>query len=95
MLMERGDYDKAYDYWSRMAKEEFNRPQIVETAADHRDYSSPIWWAMQDELQRRDAIDLKRYMRRELKAAKKRDNLYKTPKSRLKNQRLRKGKMAV
>lgn len=80
------EYDKVYNHWRNVARNEFTRQQIVMTAEDNRDYSSPVWWAMQDELQYRDELDLKRRMRRELKEAKKKDNLYKTPKSRLKNQ---------
>jgi len=89
------EYDKIYNHWRKVARNEFTRQQIVMTAEDNMDYSSPLWHAMQDELRYRDELDLKQRMRRELKEAKKRDHLYKTPKSRLKNQQLRKAKMTV
>lgn len=91
------EWKLAYEHWSRVAREEFTRAQIVETAADpdYRDYSSPVWWAMQDELQRRDALDLKRRMRSEVSEAKKKDKYALRRKLRLKNQRLTEGKMVV
>tara|TARA_R100001082_G_scaffold111138_1_gene93620 strand:- start:1815 stop:2060 length:246 start_codon:yes stop_codon:yes gene_type:complete len=68
------EYKEAYTHWSRLARNEFTRAQIVATAADpdYRDYTSPVWWAMQDELQRRDKIDYRRMARKEMKQAKKR-----------------------
>ena len=91
------EWKRAYEHWSRVAREEFTRGQIVTTAADpdYRHYSSPVWWAMQDELQRRDALDLKRQMRREIKAAKKKDKYATRRKLRLKKQRLTEGKMVA
>ena len=50
-----------------MAKEEFTRGQIAQTAEDNRDLCSPVWNAMQDELLRRDANDRKRMLRQEMK----------------------------
>jgi len=56
-----------YRYWKRVAKEEFTRGQIAQTAEDNRDLCSPVWNAMQDELLRRDANDRKRMLRQEMK----------------------------
>jgi len=91
------EWKSAYKHWSRVAREEFTRGQIVTTAADpdYRDYSSPVWWAMQDELQRRDEIDFRRNMRREIKAAKKKDKYALRRKLRLKKQRLTEGKIVA
>ena len=89
------EWERAYEHWSRVAREEFTRAQIAETAADYRDYSSPVWWAMHDELQRRDSLDMKRRMRSEVSEAKKRDKYALRRKLRLKNQLLTEGKMFV
>lgn len=95
--MQASERKRAYQHWSRVAREEFTRGQVVATAADpdYRDYSSPVWWAMQDELQRRDEIDLRRSMRREVKAAKKKDKYAIRRKLRLKKQRLTSDKMVA
>jgi hypothetical protein len=63
------DYKPIYKHWSRVAREEFTRAQIVMTAKDNRDLCSPVWYAMQDELLRRDVLDLRKTMRREGKEA--------------------------
>jgi hypothetical protein len=95
--MQASEWKRAYQHWSRVAREEFTRGQVVATAADpdYRDYSSSVWWAMQDELQRRDEIDLRRSMRREVKAAKKKDKYAIRRKLRLKKQRLTSDKMVA
>ena len=95
--MQASEWKRAYQHWSRVAREEFTRGQVVATAADpdYRDYSSPVWWAMQDELQRRDEIDLRRSMRREVKAATKKDKYAIRRKLRLKKQRLTSDKMVA
>lgn len=64
------DYKPIYKHWSRVAREEFTRPQIVMTAKDNRDLCSPVWYAMQDELLYRDRMDLRKTLRREAKEAK-------------------------
>ena len=65
------DYEFAYQHWLKVAREEFTRDQIVQTAADNRDLANPVWYAMQDELQRRDELEKKRMFRRELREAEK------------------------
>ena len=93
--LSREEWESAYKHWSRIAREEFTRGQIVATASDpdYRDYNSPVWWAMQDELQRRDEIELKKTMRREVRAEIKKDKYANRRKLRLKNQRLTRAKM--
>lgn len=93
--LSREEWESAYKHWSRLAREEFTRGQIVATASDpdYRDYNSPVWWAMQDELQRRDEIELKKTMRREVRAEIKKDKYANRRKLRLKNQRLTRAKM--
>lgn len=88
--MNLSEWRQAYEHWSKVARYEFNRSQIVETAADpdYRGLSSPVWHAMQDELLRRDKLDLARIMRAEVKAAKLKDKNLDRRKLRLKNQRL-------
>ena len=49
----------------------FTRAQLVETAKENRDLTNPVWHVVQDELQRRDELDKKRTLRRELREAKK------------------------
>ncbi len=70
------DYKTIYKHWSRVAREEFTRAQIVTTAIDNRDLCSPVWYAMQDELLRRDANDRRRMLRQEMKAIRKGQNPY-------------------
>lgn len=63
------EYKESFAHWSKVARNEFTRSQIVMTAADNRDTCSPIWNAMQTELLHRDQLDGKKMMRRELQAA--------------------------
>ena len=70
------DYKPIYKHWSRVAREEFTRAQIVMTAIDNRDLCSPVWYAMQDELLYRDRVDLRKTLRREAKEAKAGQNPY-------------------
>ena len=55
---------------SRIARH-FTRAQLIETAKENRDLTNPVWHVVQDELQRRDELDKKRTLRRELREAKK------------------------
>jgi len=66
----------SYEQQLKVAKEEFTRGQIVQTAIDNRDLCSPVWNAMQDELLRRDANDRKRMHRQEMKDIRKGQNPY-------------------
>lgn len=66
-----------YQHWRKVAREEFTRGQIVQTGADNLDLCSPIWNAMQDELQYRDRMDLRKMFRREMREAKEKDKLKK------------------
>jgi hypothetical protein len=95
--LSREEWESAYKHWSRLAREEFTRGQIVATASDpdYRDYNSPVWWAMQDELQYRDKIYLRRMMRREVMEEIKKDKYANRRKLRLKNQRLTRGKIVL
>lgn len=61
------EYNFAYDHWLKVARNEFTRGQIVETAKDNMDMCSPIWNAMQDELAHRDKLSLAKEFRREAK----------------------------
>ncbi len=66
-----------YQHWRKVAREEFTRGQIVQTAADNLDLCSPIWNAMQDELQYRDRLDTRKIFRREMREAEEKDKLKK------------------
>ena len=74
--MTTAEYKKSYTHWLKVARHEFTRNQIVMTAADNRDLSSPVWNAMQAELIYRDKLDAKRMMNREMKAAVKGESPY-------------------
>ena len=66
-LADMEEYNFAYDHWLKVARNEFTRGQIVETAKDNMDMCSPIWNAMQDELAHRDKLLLAKEFRREAK----------------------------
>jgi|19_taG_2_1085344.scaffolds.fasta_scaffold02302_5 hypothetical protein len=70
------EYNESYAHWLKVARNEFTRNQIVQTAADNRDLCSPVWNAMQAELLHRDKLDAKRMMNREMKAAVKGESPY-------------------
>ena len=63
------EYKESYAHWGKVARNEFTRNQIVRTAADNMDLSSPVWNAMQAELKYRDKLDALKMMRREMKEA--------------------------
>ena len=62
-LADMEEYNFAYDHWLKVARNEFTRGQIVETAKDNMDMCSPIWNAMQDELAHRDKLLLANSLR--------------------------------
>lgn len=61
------EYNFLYAHWAKVARHEFTRGQVVETAKDNMDMCSPIWNAMQDELAYRDKLLLAKEFRREAK----------------------------
>ena len=67
--MTTAEYKKSYSHWLKVARNEFTRNQIVMTAIDNRDLTSPVWNAMQAELKYRDKLDALKMMRREMKEA--------------------------
>ena len=76
------EYKEAYTHWSRLARNEFTRAQIVETAKDNIDMCSPIWNAMQDELAYLDKLSLAKEFRREARRLKRFDRRWRKDKSR-------------
>ncbi len=75
------EYNFAYNHWSKVARNEFTRGQIVETAKDNMDMCSPIWNAMQDELAHLDKLSLAREFRREAKRLRRFDRQWRRDKS--------------
>jgi|TARA_R100001530_G_scaffold21164_1_gene17496 hypothetical protein len=72
----RAEYKKSLAHWKKVARNEFTRGQIVQTAAGNLDLCSPVWNAMQFELLHRDQLDASRMMNRELKSAIKGESPY-------------------
>ena len=66
-LIDMKEYTFLYNHWAKVARNEFTRAQIVQTAVDNIDMCSPVWNAMQDELAYRSKLAMAKHFRREAK----------------------------
>jgi len=66
-LIDMKEYAFLYNHWAKVARNEFTRAQIVQTAVDNIDMCSPVWNAMQDELAYRSKLAMAKHFRREAK----------------------------
>ena len=66
-LLDMEEYNFLYNHWAKVARNEFNRAQIVQTAVDNMDMCSPIWNAMQDELSYQNKLAMAKHFRKEAK----------------------------